>query len=148
MGRALSTPLDVALACLLITASIGLLVSSPNAPTDPPSADRIGRAVLASTLTLNRSGHPVTTSVGDHLVTAATTNGLPDPTRQAIWDRINATDRRSMVHVTAPGTGRRIEVGSRPPAGASVDAASFAVTGGPTVTPQATVTITVRTWSR
>jgi hypothetical protein len=142
-----STVLDVGLACLLVTASATLLVTGPGPQRTPADADRTGRALLASTLTVPTStGHDTTTSVGSLLVHAATTDGLDRPQRHAVRERLRAITPRAAVHLGPPPGEPSLVVGQRPPPGAQVNAAVFRI-GTSENADRQPVVVTVRTWS-
>lgn len=148
----MSTVLDVGLACLLITTSALVLVVAPTQPTPPPAADRAGRALLASTITLAPDGHPVETSVADALTVAATNDGsgegdaLPTATRAAILNVTRDIGPRITVSATHSEHSHQVTIGPRPTPGSSVDAAVFRVNDGASGSDEPVV-ITVRTWS-
>lgn len=150
----MSTVLDVGLACVLITTSVLVLVVAPTQPTPPPAADRAGRALLPSTITIAPDGHQVETSIADALSTAAT-NGSPRAgggdalspgTREAILNVSQAVGPRVTVSATHPAYSHRVTVGPQPPPGSSVDVAVFHVDDG-TRGSDESVVISVRTWS-
>lgn len=153
MDRGLSTVLDVGLACLLVTASATLLVTTPITPTDPPDADRAGRAILPTTITIQVDGHAVETSVGDTLVDAATEGVLSRNVRTAVIARTHAVHRQTSIHARIEDRETGVDVGNEPPAGASVDAAVFRIgsataqSASLSTTELVAVVIVVRTWS-
>lgn len=150
MDRGISTVLDVGLACLLVTASATLLVATPTAPPEPPDADRIGRAILPSTVVLDSTDRPVETSVGDVLVTAATDGTIAPEVRTTIHERVQAVHPRTSI-VTRTEDGIPVRIGSEPTPGVVVDAAVFRVgpggTAGSVNASTESVVIVVRTWS-
>lgn len=152
MDRGVSTVLDVGLACILVTASATLLVPTapPTADANPPDADRVGRALLPSTVTIETSGHTVETSVGDLLVDAARVGDLTKANRRTVRNRTLAVHPHTQIHVTPRGEHGNVTVGPSPPPGVPVDAAVFKVgistnSAGPGQ--HRTVVIVVRTWS-
>lgn len=185
MDRGVSTVLDVGVACLLITAAATLLVGGPPTPSTPADADRVGRALLVSTVTVpaddrrtagaadggpprgdggtvadGDGGDPlvVATSAGDLLANAAETGDVRPKIRHTIANLSRRIHRRTVLHAGladgpgVSGTARVIRIGSRPPPGATVDAAVFRI--GPSAsTPVGdadtgrVVVIVVRTWS-
>lgn len=173
MDRGVSTVLDIGLACLLVTASATILVGTPVAQDTPPDADRVGRAVLLSTITVQEAEQTIETSVSDILYTAAIRGSLARDVEPSIRARTRHVHRYTSITVTPGGTGGRVKVGHAPPRGATVDAAIFRVgasralvardaSGGPEVTDalgasgesgsetpssDSTITIVVRTWS-
>lgn len=157
MDRGISTVLDVGLACLLVTASATLLVATPTPATDPPDADRIGRAILPSTIPIDATGHPVDTSVGDVLVTAATEGAIDSDVRTRVDERVREVHRRTSI-VASVDDGTPVRVGAEPAPGVAVDAAVFRVgygtahsgpnaSTGSTSSAAGSVVIVVRTWS-
>lgn len=150
VDRGVSTVLDVGLACLLVTASATLLVTTPTMSPDPPDADRIGRAILPSTIVVEDDGHTVETSVGDLLATAAHHGTITREARTAIRERIQTVHPRTSIVATVVG-GPSVAIGREPAAGLSVDAAVFRV--GPagvhdsSSAATGSIVIVVRSWS-
>lgn len=153
MDRGLSTVLDVGLACLLVTASATLLVTTPVTPTDPPDADRVGRAILPTTITIHVDGHAVETSIGDTLVAAANDGALSRNVRTAVIARTHAVHRQTSIHARIEDRETGVDVGKEPAADATVDAAVFRIgsstaqSASLSATEPAAVVIVVRTWS-
>lgn len=157
MDRGMSTVLDVGLACLLVTASATLLVATPSPATEPPDADRIGRAILPSTIATDSAGHTVEPSVGDVLVTAATDGGIEPETRTRVEERVRAVHRQTRI-VASVDDETRVAIGPEPAPGDTVEAAVFRVGDsaaarsanedpGSTRRTAGSVVIVVRTWS-
>lgn len=146
MDRGVSTALDVAVACLLVTASATLLVTAPGPPPEPADADRAGRALLATTLDLDANGHVAVPTVGAVLVRTAHAGTIDTPRRQLVRERVDAVDRRLAVTVTGGNVTDPIVVGHRPPPGGRVDAAVFRV-GAAGEDHGRSVVLTVRTWA-
>lgn len=157
MDRGISTVFDVGLACLLVTASALLLVATPSPAAEPPDADRIGRAILPSTITIDSTGHPVETSVSDVLVTAATDDAIAPAARARVEERAMGVHRRTSIVASVDG-GTPVRFGPEPAPGVAVDAAVFRVgIGTPSRVPNpstasttpadGSVVIVVRTWS-
>lgn len=156
MDRGISTVFDVGLACLLVTASALLLVATPSPAAEPPDADRIGRAILPSTIAIDSTGHSVETSVSDVLVTAATDGAIAPAARTRVEERVLRVHRRTSIAASVGG-GTPVRIGPVPAPGVPVDAAVFRVgIGTPSRVPNTStastnpsdgsVVIVVRTW--
>lgn len=169
MNRGLSTVLDVGIACLLVTASATLLVTSPDGvnpaslahAAPPPDADRVGRAVLVSTVTMDSdsaSDHSdqsltVDTSVADILVGAVEHEHgeLDRQRRRRVLDKMGLVAAPINISASAVPIGQNtrtvdsINIGQTPPPGAAVDAAVFRFGTSSATIP--VVAVTVRTWS-
>lgn len=157
MDRGISTVLDVCLACLLVTASATLLITTPSPATEPPDADRIGRAILPSTIAIESTGVRVETSIGDVLVSAASDGAITREVRSQVEKRVREVHRETGIVASVNGR-TPVEIGPEPNPGVSVDAAVFRVgdstadrsanpSPGSTTRSTGTVVIVVRTWS-
>lgn len=150
MDRGISTVLDVGLACLLVTASATLLVTTPTTAPALPDADRIGRVILTSTVAIDSTGQTVETSVGDVIVSAASGGTIAPKIRSRVEERVREIHRRTSVAASVAG-GTPVEFGPEPAPGVAVDAAVFRVgpsgTAGSVDASTGSVVIVVRTWS-
>gem|GEM_PF-3409215 len=139
VARGVSTVLDVGLACLLVTASATLLITTVPSTPAPPAADRVGRALLPSTVTVETHEQPLETSVADLLVDAANNGGLTPPVRRIIQNRTRAIHARTQLYVTGSTERTTVRLGPDPPPGVAIDAAVFRLGNSSR--------IVVRTWS-
>jgi len=149
--RALSTVVDVSLALLLVSAAVVTMVAIPTNDARPPDPDAAARTVLASTTTATY-GAPddqatvsgrVSTLVAEAAVAAdrGSDPAFVDAVAVAV-DRVLArTDAE--VELVATAGDATLRVGPRPPASTSVASVTHRVDG-----PNATATVTVKTWSR
>jgi len=151
VNRAVSTVLDASLAVLLVSAAAVALVTIPGGDQRPPDPDAAARTVLASTTTAeyqsaSGSERAVSGRVGTLLAHAAVADARSTHSRfaaaveDAVADVLRDADGRMAV-VATEGDGR-VRVGQRPPPDASVAAVSHEA-----VVENASVTVTVRTWS-
>ena len=150
MDRGVSTVLDVGLACLLVTASATLLVATPGTAPDPPDADRVGRAILLSTVVVDSKEHAVDSSIGDRLANAVRGGRLSQAERTSIRDRMQTVHPWTTIVASVDGD-VAVAIGVEPGPGVPVDAAVFRI--GRDAAQNASnastehVVIVVRTWS-
>ncbi|GGL72548.1 hypothetical protein GCM10009039_33150 [Halocalculus aciditolerans] len=141
MSRAVSTPLDAALAVLLVAAAIAVLVAA-QPPSDPaPSPHRVADAVLPVTANVSCTGRAgrVRAPLGDLLASAAANRTPPACAARAAERALGlAVPRANLTLVT---TGQRVLAAGPPPHGDRVRAATAALPGAPDAT------LVVRTWS-
>lgn len=141
MSRAVSTPLDAALAVLLVAAAIAVLVAA-QPPGDPaPSPHRVADAVLPVTANVSCTGRAgrVRAPLGDLLASAAIHRTPPTCATRAAERALSLAVPRA--NLTLAANGRRVLAAGRPPRGDRVRAATADLPGAPDAI------IVVRTWS-